>query len=366
MPEKINKLTDAQIAMFPEWVDKWVKIGLSTEPMNFEEAKRGVLGCYKATNLKPPKVIIRMDSPYYGAIGFICTLELLKYMKTCDRSQVESQVESQVRSQVESQVRSQVESQVRSQVESQVRSQVESQVWSQVESQVEWQVEWQVRSQVESQVRSQVRSQIFQNIRCGNLWSSWYSYISFFRDVCEWSNQSLNSFQFDELQALNSSWVYYHNDFAIICDRPEILNRNHLGQLHCEDGPSMKYRDGWSLWHINGVSVPETVVLRPELQTLDEIESENNSEIKRIRIERFGWSRYLTETNAEVVDYGKNYVEGTQECLMKTRDGTKILVCACPSTGRIYTMRVPREIENRENAQLWLSGKDKLNLLGAS
>lgn len=42
----ITTLTDAQMARMPEWVDKWVAIGLSTEPANFDEAEKGV-SCHR-------------------------------------------------------------------------------------------------------------------------------------------------------------------------------------------------------------------------------------------------------------------------------------------------------------------------------
>ena len=39
----INTITDEQKARFPEFVDKWVKIGLSTEPADFDTAEKYVL-----------------------------------------------------------------------------------------------------------------------------------------------------------------------------------------------------------------------------------------------------------------------------------------------------------------------------------
>ena len=59
-----QKLTPEMIAQMPGWVDKWVKLGLSTEPADFNAAEKGVRGCYQAAGLKQPKIILRMDSPY--------------------------------------------------------------------------------------------------------------------------------------------------------------------------------------------------------------------------------------------------------------------------------------------------------------
>jgi hypothetical protein len=155
--KKITEITEAQKARFPEFIKKWIDIGLSTEPADFDKATNAALRAYELCNLKKPMVILRMGSPYAATIGGALAVVILReYFKDKSLSQVRSQVWSQVWSQVESQVRSQVWSQVESQVWSQVESQVESQVRSQVESQVRSQV----RSQVESQVWSQVESQV--------------------------------------------------------------------------------------------------------------------------------------------------------------------------------------------------------------
>ena len=121
-----------------------------------------------------------------------------------------------------------------------------------------------------------------------------------------------------------------------------------------------------NLWYIDGVLVNKQIVTCPETQTIEQIETEPNSEVKRVRIERFGWPRYLRETKAKVIDVRDNDIDGTKESLMETRDKTRVLVCACPSTARVYTMRVPREIGTCEIAQRWLHGERNLRIIGAS
>ena len=162
MPKEITRITKVQAARFGEWAEKWIAIGLSTEPADFDRATAAAFRAYKAANLNRPMVTLRMGSPYAATLGGALAWAMLREIFGNKKitKQVGSQVRSQVRSQVESQVRSQVESQVWSQVWSQVRSQVGSQVRSQVRSQVESQVWSQVWSQVRSQVWSQVESQV--------------------------------------------------------------------------------------------------------------------------------------------------------------------------------------------------------------
>jgi len=53
----INKLTPAQIARFPEFVDKWTRIGLSTEPADRARAEAGIELAYKVAGLYAPKIV---------------------------------------------------------------------------------------------------------------------------------------------------------------------------------------------------------------------------------------------------------------------------------------------------------------------
>ena len=142
------------------------------------------------------------------------------------------------------------------------------------------------------------------------------------------------------------------------------------GELHSDTGMALCYADGWGLWMVSGVRVDEQIVMRPGTQTLDQITGEENEEVKRIRIERFGWERYLQESNAEVIEVAQNEIEQTTESLMQVRqegdDPMRVLVCACPSTARVYAMEVPPEVGTCRDAQNWLRNSEKGYCVGAS
>ena len=60
---KIEKLTAAQVARFPEFIEKWTKIGLSTEPADRPRAEAGINLAYKIAGQSGPKKIVWCDSP---------------------------------------------------------------------------------------------------------------------------------------------------------------------------------------------------------------------------------------------------------------------------------------------------------------
>ena len=269
---RIDRITKAQAARFPEWVSKYIEIGLSTAPADFDAATEAALRVYKLCNLNRPQIVLRMGSPYGATLGGILAWAMLRAIP-------------------------EVRSQVGSQVESQVRSQVESQVWSQV------------GSQVGSQVRSQVGSAVL-NYRGGAFWASWTAYVSFMRDVLGWDDPVLENFKIDEILATSCGWVWWHENVLAISDRPQEIHRDNQGRLHNHCGPSISYRDGWALHHWHGVLVPAHVIEAPQTIAPDEIDAADNAEVRRVMIERYGASRYLLDSGAKVIHhdaYGKLY-----------------------------------------------------------
>src|SRR4051812_18531100 len=99
---KLTTISKDQASKFGEWARRWIEIGLSTEPADFEVAQAAALRAYKLANLNKPMIILRMSSPFGATLGGILAWAILhEYMKNRrGGSQVESQVESQVGSQV--------------------------------------------------------------------------------------------------------------------------------------------------------------------------------------------------------------------------------------------------------------------------
>jgi hypothetical protein len=68
--------------------------------------------------------------------------------------------------------------------------------------------------------------------------------------------------------------------------------------------------DTFAVWAIHGVRVTEQIVMRPESLSIKHIQTERNTEIKRVMIERYGQSRYLIDSGAHIVhqdDFGTLY-----------------------------------------------------------
>ncbi|MDE2101849.1 MAG: hypothetical protein KGL39_31675, partial [Patescibacteria group bacterium] len=186
-------------------------------------------------------------------------------------------------------------------------------------------------------------------------------------EVARWSEPVLNAF-------LAGAWfVHWTDDTLFWIAKPVVHTEtipNGLRRLHNDSFAAVE-SDLENLYFLHGVLVPAFVVVKPEWITTRHIGTEKNAEVQRLMIERYGWTRYLADMRATVIDSRQNDVECTREALMQIAD-KKVLVCHCPSTARVYAMEVDPQVTTAEQAQnyLWsgsrLAQNQKLNIIGRS
>lgn len=81
MSSKVSSLTKEQEALLPVYHDKWLKIGLSTEPLDLDKAKKAICRSYEEVGLKAPTKFYVTKSPI-DAIKLIKSLDPSKDDKT--------------------------------------------------------------------------------------------------------------------------------------------------------------------------------------------------------------------------------------------------------------------------------------------
>jgi len=71
--------------------------------------------------------------------------------------------------------------------------------------------------------------------------------------------------------------------------------------LHSDTGAAVSWGDGWGIWAIHGTRVTQQIVEAPSTLTVHQIETEQNAEVRRVMIDRFGAKRYMEESGAKIV-----------------------------------------------------------------
>ena len=366
----LTKLTKTQEKKLSVYRDKWLKIGLDTKPADRKKAEKAAIAAYKVAGLEPPKIFIWMNSPLEGAFAAAYLIALKKDDKNFSKvlgqvwaqvwAQVWDQVGAQVLGQVRDQVWDQVAGQVAGQVADQVRDQVRDQVWDQVRDQVADQVRDQVRAQVRDQVRDQVRAQVWAQVwdqvgaqvldqvwdqvgaqvlgqvrdqvwdqvgaqvlgqvagqvadqvwdqvyNCGYGshdagWLSYYSYLleSTKLKCCEKLKPLMDLAQ-------HSGWWWPFTGVVIFSEKPEEIHMTN-GRLHKDGGPAIRYRDGFSLYRLNGIRVPKEVAeIKSEDITKEMILKEQNADIRREVIRKVEMERLSQLLDYKVIDSYDGY-----------------------------------------------------------
>jgi hypothetical protein len=162
----------------------------------------------------------------------------------------------------------------------------------------------------------------------------WLSFCEFFGGTCGINIAGLNGLI---CVAKNAGWWLPYENICFISERQNELHFDENDRLHNPTGQSIGFNDGFGCYHWHGVQVSEKVIMKPI--EFDQIMEEQNAEIKRVMIERFGEKNFIKNIGAAPIDetewgslYRVDY--GDDEPLVLVR-------VKCPSTSRIYFNQVP-------------------------
>jgi hypothetical protein len=195
------------------------------------------------------------------------------------------------------------------------------------------------------------------------MWAGWSAYLSAYRDILGLRLPIYEKFKAWEDCSIHGGFRFMHEEFCMVCDFPEILKKDDQNRPHCDDGPSHRWRDGWSLYHVHGVRVPRYVIEEPHLITVKLIEDETNAEVRRVMIDRYpgGPSKYITDSGSKILDHDERW--GTLRIKHLDDDEDIVMlevVNRTPEpTGKFkrYHLRVPPTCRTAHEAVAWTFGK---------
>jgi hypothetical protein len=109
-----------------------------------------------------------------------------------------------------------------------------------------------------------------------------------------------------------------------------------------------------------GVMIDERIAFHPETITGREILETENTELRRVKLERMGYERFIEEIDAQILDRDRD-AGGERKLLRVPFPGDEDFVAVwviCPSTARNYVLRVPPATKTCHQAAAWLAGFD--------
>lgn len=115
-------------------------------------------------------------------------------------------------------------------------------------------------------------------------------------------------------------WTLFFDEVCIVSRKPTVhfelphdqIRAGTVSPLHRMDGPAIDFGPGneANVYAVRGVRVDDYVIEHPEKITVEDIQNETNSEVRRVKIDQYGQSRYLLDSGAVEVsrdDFGVLY-----------------------------------------------------------
>ena len=190
------------------------------------------------------------------------------------------------------------------------------------------------------------------------MWGQYDSYLTAARDVFGLRVPAHAKYAAWEQAAIHGGFRYLHPKFCLVSDFPELLLTDDQHRPHCDTGPSHRWRDGWSIYHVHGVGVPAYVVEHPESITAQHVAAEQNAEVRRVMLERMGAERFTAEAGAVEVhrdDWGR-----LLRCALRDTNGQPYtyieVVNSTPEPDgsfQNYLLAVPPTMRTAKQAWFW-------------
>jgi hypothetical protein len=190
----------------------------------------------------------------------------------------------------------------------------------------------------------------------GAYWAQYDSFLTAMRDVIGLRLPEYENYKYWEEAAIHGTFRIMQEKFCIVSDFPEVLKIDDQNRAHCQDGPSHRWRDGWSLYHWHGVAIPEEWIMKKGHLTAQMALTWVNIEQRRAACELLGWAKILEELDAKVIDEDGDPEIGTLlEVDIPDIGKERFLKVQC-GTGRTFALPVPPTMNSAIEAQSWSYG----------
>jgi len=293
--KKITSIPPEAQAKFPAIVAEYIKIGLCTDPADRATAETAMRELYKLLGKRTDMPIVWVPSPLVGAFAAPIAAALLSQSK---KASIKSSGKLSVYATIESAVGPKVSAAVEAAVDAAVG-------WKTIKTNAK-----NVAPAVDAAtVRSTIKS-LWHYYRGGQFWVSWKGYIAALR-LIGFEHSSLRALEIEEKIARSAGWYWPFEDFVMISERPNCINRDAIGRLHSLDGPSISWGETFSLYSWKGITIPSTLITNRHTVTPREVLGIENAEHRRCAIEIYaithGPDRFVKDLGAKKLKADKSH-----------------------------------------------------------
>jgi len=395
--------------------DEWIRVGLCTDPADRPAAEAAIRLMYRQGRLRAPKIVwcgspmsmaltravmlqFGADTSFGDAARAVVRGEALGAVRVAVRDAVGPEILAEVADTVLDEVaavdfvRSWIREAATAGGKDQFGAPVWSSVWDTVATAVRgwagtsvWDASWTtVQASVRAAVLNSVQVQARDAVRFAamdpdtgrhpflapvesSVWNSVLeaiygqhdaSWLAHYAQLRDWGLvQQTASLTGLWALARSAGWALPHERVCLVSERHTAVRRDGLNRLHCVDGPALLYPDGWAIYAIHGVRVPERVIMDPESMTPSKIFGTRNTEVRRVMIDLYGADRLMREVSAELVDDDETWgrlwrlpIDGDEPLVMVDVENS---TPEPDGSRKRYMLRVPPQLRTAAAAVAW-------------
>ena len=320
--KKIEKLTPEQVAKMAEWRDKWIKKGLNTDRFTKDEAQNFSNYLYEKILKKQTVPVIVADSPLSAWIIvnlFAFAKKVYKPASVGDSvwASVSDSVSDSVRDSVCDSVGDSVWASVSDSVSDSVRDSVSDSVWDSVRASVSDSV-WasvgdSVWASVSDSVWASVRDSVwdfkvmdfFYPFLLGEMDADVIGFYDFFEKVLNIDYGKVKENWEWWKSSTNFGLIFPLENVCVISQKPTEFNLV-KNRLHADGKPALQYADGFKIWALNGVRVPQYLAETPASNLdIEFFKKEPNADVKAEFIRKYGIERMVSM--GKLIDTWENH-----------------------------------------------------------
>lgn len=338
--QKIEELTQAQKDLFPVWVEKYTKIGLSCDPADRSRAERGIRAHYVVSKIPEPRVIVWTSHPMVTVSAGPMASTILDKIRDVQTTYPPAKMAEMIRSASFDGMEDEVIAAVTEILEGLGYTADESAPLE----------------MFASDLAAAVKAQWHQ-VLGGAWWISYVAWATYVRDVLSVDVPIGPREDTDT----SCGWWWPHTEFTVVTDRPAFLHRDTNGQLHSQTGPAISWRNGKGMYFWHGVRVPgEWIEATDKMDPMIAL-NHPNIELRRCAAEIMGWIKVLGHLDPKTINTDVDPQIGTllEVTLGETKERFLKVVCG---TGRTFVLPVPPTMTTALEANAWTYGIDPVDL----